>query len=75
MIIFDSYRVNAGFNEGPLSAKSGNETAGMLAVLFNLAPTLFKQLGLLSVLCFSLSRLALAIATVGKKGSTENQGT
>jgi hypothetical protein len=46
----------------------------MLAVLFNLAPTLFKQLGLLSVLCFSLSRLALAIATVGKKGSTENQG-
>lgn len=57
------------------SAKSGNETAGMLAVLFNLAPTLFKQLGLLSVLCFSLSRLALAIATVGKKGSTENQGT
>jgi len=56
-------------------SKAVNEATRMLAVLFNLTPTLFKRLGLLSVSCFSLNRLALAIATIGKKGRTGNQGT
>lgn len=38
----------------------------LLAVLFDLPPTLIKQLGLLSVSCFSLNKLAFAVITLGK---------